>query len=107
MAAHTCTGMALLRQSPYRQTALAFLGSLGLLFALRVWLFLRYPQEFASLEPTEVLMAFWMGFRVDVATLFTFLALPTLMLLFPYKGVLHRRYRQVMAALWGVMLACI
>lgn len=81
--------------------------SLLLLFGLRVWLFLRYPQEFASLEPTEVLMAFWMGFRVDVATLFTALALPTLLLLAPFKGVLHRRYRQVMGLAWGLILCVI
>lgn len=52
-------------------------------------------------------MAFWMGFRVDIATLFTALALPTLLLLAPFKGALHQRFRQIMGLLWALILCII
>ncbi len=94
-------------KSIYRQVFAAVIISFTILMGLRVWLYFLYPADFATLNSTEALLSFLMGFRVDMSTLFTFLALPILMALFPVKGVLNPLYRKAVALLWSVVLTTI
>ncbi|MEA3523010.1 MAG: sulfatase-like hydrolase/transferase [Campylobacterota bacterium] len=91
-------------QTLYRQTFFALALSFIFLMMLRIWLYFRYIDDFASLTFFEMIQSFFMGFRVDMITLFTFLALPILMLVFPYRKVFNTSYRYTISVLWAVIL---
>ncbi len=90
--------------SHYRQIFTAMLLSFALLMLLRIALFLLYPNDFSSLTFSETVQSFFMGFRVDMSTLFVFLALPILMATFPIKAILNRRYRQFIGLLMALIM---
>lgn len=75
--------------------------------ALRIWLYLSYPNDFAMLDTRETLLSFLMGFRVDMSTLFTFLALPILVAIVPAKRLLQPLYRKAIGLVWSIMLLII
>ena len=93
--------------SVYRQTFAALIISFSILMGLRLWLYFSYPADFAMLDTAEMLLSFFMGFRVDMSTLFTFLSLPILLALFPVKGVLNPSYRKLVSLLWSLILIVI
>jgi len=93
--------------SRYTQTLTATVIALLLLMLVRLFLLLSYPADFSDLSTTELMLSLFMGLRVDIITLFTFLGLFILMLTLPVSWVHHQRYRKVIGRLWTVILIAI
>lgn len=70
---------------------------------IRISLYLFYPNDFVDLTTLEVVQSFFMGFRVDIITLFTF-SIPFVLLLMYIKNLYFRRW---VGVLWGVVLLLI
>ncbi len=93
--------------SRYTQTFTAAFIALVLMMLVRLFLLLSYPADFSDLSTTELLLSLFMGLRVDIITLFTFLGLFILMLTLPVSWVHHQRYRKIIGRLWAVVLIAI
>ncbi len=93
--------------SRYTQVLVALILSLGAMMLPRLFLYFLYPDDFSDLSGQELLLSFFMGFRVDVITLFTFLGLIILLLTFPAQWVHRRRFRTIMGILWSTILSVI
>ncbi len=52
-------------------------------------------------------MSLFMGWRVDIALIFTFTSLLWLALLLPFKFTLNKTYRTILGTLWGAILGAI
>lgn len=70
---------------------------------IRVSLYLFYPNDFGDLTILEVMHSFFMGFRVDMITLFTF-SIPFVLLFIFIKNYYVRRW---IGVLWGLVLLLI
>ncbi|WP_345992913.1 LTA synthase family protein [Sulfurimonas sp. HSL-1716] len=70
------------------------------MMAIRLSLYGFYPEDFADLTTVEFFKSLFMGFRVDMITLFTFSSIFVLLLLFIQKKVI----RLAIGLLWGVVL---
>lgn len=70
---------------------LSILGAaLALFSAARAGLYLAHPQDFSNLNAGEIAIAFLHGLRFDASVIATFLGLPLLLLLLPFRWA-HRR----------------
>lgn len=70
------------------------------LMAIRITLYNFYPDDFSNLTTNELYASFFMGFRVDMITIFTFSLIFILALLFIEKPV----NRAKIALLWALVL---
>lgn len=70
------------------------------MMAIRITLFNFYHDDFVDLSQSEFFASLFMGFRVDMITLFTFSALFILVLLFVQK----RKIRASIALVWALVL---
>lgn len=93
--------------SRYTQVSAALVLSIAAMMLPRLVLYFLYPDDFSDLSGQELLLSFFMGFRVDVITLFTFLGLIILLLTFPAQWVHRRRFRTLMGILWSTILSVI
>jgi len=66
-----------------------------------------YPEDFSDLTFFELIASFLMGFRVDIITLFTFLSIIILLLVFPVQWIHKRRFRIGMGLIWSTLLSTI
>lgn len=80
-----------------------FLLAFFIMKLIRVSLYLFYPDDFMDLTTLEVVQSFFIGFRVDIITLFTF-SIPFVLLLMYIKNLYFRRW---VGVLWGVVLLLI
>jgi phosphoglycerol transferase MdoB-like AlkP superfamily enzyme len=93
--------------SRYTQVFFALVISFGVMLFPRLLLWFKYPEDFADLTVMELFSSFFMGFRVDMITLFTFFSLIILLLTLPAKWVHNRSYRMTLGAIWGFLLSLI
>ena len=84
----------------FKQLLSVIIFSFVVLMAIRLSLYSFYPDDFASLSSIEFYKSLFMGFRVDMITLFTFSSLFVLLLLYVRKTSL----RVKIALAWGVVL---
>ena len=70
------------------------------LMIIRFSLYGLYLSDFSDLSTSELIASFFMGFRVDMITIFTFSSIFILILLF----VKTPKTRTIIALLWGVFL---
>jgi len=70
-----------------RYTQILFILSINftIMMAIRFSLLILYPDDFNDLSTVELIQSLFMGFRVDMITIFTFLSLIILMLTLPLK----------------------
>lgn len=73
------------------------------MMAIRVFLYILYPNDFVDLTSSELIQSFIMGFRVDTITIFTFSALFIMLLLIIKNSLI----RKIVAMVWGVVLITI
>jgi phosphoglycerol transferase MdoB-like AlkP superfamily enzyme len=93
--------------SRYTQVLAALVLSLAAMMLPRLFLWFLYPADFTDLTTNELLLSFLMGFRIDIITLFTFLALIILLLTFPAKWVHRRHFRIIMGISWSIILSIV
>ena len=74
--------------------------SLVVMMLIRLTLYGFYPDDFANLTTSEFFKSLFMGFRVDVITIFTFSSIFVLILLF----IKSPKTRKKTALVWGVFL---
>ncbi len=91
----------------YTQTLAAVFVGLALMMGARFFLLLSYPEDFANLSSSEVLLSLFSGLRVDIITLFTFLGLFILLLTLPISSIHAKGYRQSIALMWNIVLITI
>lgn len=91
----------------YTQTIAAVSISLLLMMGVRFFLLFSYPEDFANLTNTELMLSLFSGLRVDIITLFTFLGLFILLLTLPIPAVHAKGYRKTIAILWNIVLISI
>ncbi len=91
--------------SRYTQVIAALSISFIAMMIPRLILWQMYPDDFADLTFFELIGSFIMGFRVDMITLFTFLSLIILLLLFPVRWIHRRRFRIGMGLVWSALLS--
>lgn len=91
----------------YTQVISALILSLLLFTLVRVFFYISYLDYFSDLTFIETLKSFFMGFRVDVALIFTFTSLIWLALLLPFKFTTNKIYRSSLGILWGLILGAI
>lgn len=81
--------------------SLIFIGITLLVFSVyRLALYLSYPEAFASLSTATSCSAFLQGIRFDLSIIFTFFALPLLMMNLPLRHAKHK----VWFGFWGMIL---
>lgn len=93
--------------SRYSQVFFALIVSLVAMMIPRIFLFMLYHADFSDLTLFEIFTSFMTGFRVDIITIFTFLALVVVLLTFPAKWVHRKRFRIVMGIVWSTVLSLI
>lgn len=93
--------------SRYTQVIAALVLSLSAMMLPRFFLYFLYPADFTDLTMLELLLSFFMGFRIDIITLFTFLALFVVLLTFPAKWVHRKRFRIILGIIWSAILSII
>lgn len=91
----------------YTQIFAALTVGLILMMGVRFFLLLSYPQDFSELTISELLISLFIGMRVDIITLFTFLGLFVILLALPFSWVHARHYRHTIAILWNIVLIAI
>lgn len=91
----------------YTQTTIAVLFGLVLMMGVRFFLLLTYPDDFANLTRTELLLSLFNGLRVDIITLFTFLGLFILLLTLPISAIHAKGYRKSIAIMWNIVFISI
>lgn len=90
----------------YFQTLSAIFLSLFLMMGIRIFFLLRYPEDFSELSFIELLQTLFMGFRIDIITLFTFSGIFILLLTLPLKILNRAKTRQAISLLWaGVLIS--
>ncbi|MDY0121031.1 MAG: sulfatase-like hydrolase/transferase [Sulfurimonas sp.] len=74
-----------------------------IMMSIRLSFLYMYPADFDDLTRIELLISLFMGFRVDMITLFTFSSIFVLLLMF----IKNHFYRKIIAFTWGIMLLAI
>jgi len=91
----------------YTQVFSALSVSFIIFFLTRVFLYISYFDYFNTLSISELLLAFFTGFRVDMAEIFTFTFLLWFALLMPFKAVSNLKYRVFIGLIWSVFIGAI
>jgi len=91
----------------YSQTLWALLLSLSFMMSVRLFFLFRYPEEFKTLTSSELFQTLFMGFRIDIISLFTFAGIFILLLTLPLKFLTKAKIRQGLSYLWASVLLVI
>jgi len=89
-----------MQKNQFTQIAALVLFSFIVLMAIRIVLFNFYPDDFSNLTDSELYASFFMGFRVDMITIFTFSSLFIFTLLF----IKTTKTRAKVALVWAIVL---
>lgn len=89
------------------QVLSALILSLIVMMSIRIFFLLRYPEDFSSLNATELFQTLIMGGRIDLISLLTFSGIFILLLTLPLKMLSHIKVRQSIALLWATVLIAI
>ena len=92
-----------MKRNQITQISALLLFSFIVLMAIRISLYNFYPDDFSNLTSSELYASFFMGFRVDMITIFTFSSLFILILLL----VKAAKTRAKIALIWALILTII
>ena len=91
----------------YTQTFTAIILSLLILSLLRIFFYFKYQYFFEDLTFYETFISFIFGLRVDIITLFTFLAVVILLILLPFNFVFNKYYKIFLSVIWSLIFVSI
>lgn len=89
-----------MHKNQFTQISSLILFSFLVLMAIRLTLYNFYTEDFADLSRYEFYASLFMGFRVDMITIFTFSSIFILALIF----IKNPKYRSIVALLWALVL---
>jgi len=92
--------MNIINKNQFTQITFLLLFSFIIMMAIRITLLNFYPDDFSNLTTSELYTSLFMGFRVDMITLFTFSSI----FILPLLIITHARTRLVLILLWTVVL---
>jgi len=91
-------------KNQYTQLISALLFTFTLFLIERVYFYFIYENAFSNLETSEVLASFFMGFRVDIAVIFTFIGLIAWFLTMPLQIAQNVKVRKSLGIVWGIII---
>lgn len=92
--------MNIINKNQFTQIASLLLFSFVIMMAIRISLLNFYPDDFSDLTRNELYSSLFMGFRVDMITLFTFSSI----FILPLLVITHTKTRLILTLLWALIL---
>jgi len=95
--------MNLINKNQFTQITSLLIFSLITMMAIRFTLYNFYPDDFSDLTTSELYSSFFMGFRVDMITIFTLSSI----FILPLLVITHTKIRLFIILLWALVLNAI
>jgi len=95
--------MNFINKNQFTQIISLLIFSLVIMMIIRLTLFNFYPNDFSDLTTSELLSSFFMGFRVDIITVFTLSSI----FILPLLAITHTKIRLFIILLWALILTTI